>query len=78
MTAGRRCRFVAALTLLGTIVPLAISKDLDPVKQRDEQKKIKARVDEASRRASSTLDAMMFQRLTPPPSRRCSATWPTA
>ncbi|QJW92727.1 hypothetical protein [Frigoriglobus tundricola] len=65
MTAGRRCRVAAALALVVTMVPLAVSrsKDLDPVKQRDEQKKIKARIDEAARRASSTLDVMMFQRL---------------
>ncbi len=65
MTTGRRCRVAAALALVVTMVPLAASKskDLDPVKQRDEQKKIKARIDEAARRASSTLDAMMFQRL---------------
>src|SRR5262249_44676437 len=67
MLAGRRCRIAAALTLVVALVPLAASKSraLDPVKQRDEQKKIKARVDEAARRASSTLDAMMFQRLSP-------------
>lgn len=62
---GRRSWFVAALVLVGTMVPLAVSKDSDPAKQREEQKKIKARVDEAARRTSSTLDAMTFQRLTP-------------
>src|SRR5262245_40391233 len=66
MAAGRRNWFIAALVLVGTMVPLAISKDNDPVKQqRDKQKEIKARVEDAARRASSTLDAMMFQRLEP-------------
>ncbi|MCI0705524.1 MAG: hypothetical protein L0241_31070, partial [Planctomycetia bacterium] len=65
MSAGRRSWFVAALILAGTIVPLANSKDLNPGKQLEEQKKIKARVEDAARRASSTLDAMMFQKLTP-------------
>ena len=65
MIAGRRCRVAAALALVVTIIPLASSKskDLDPVKQRDEQKKIQARIDEASRRSQSTLDAMRYQRL---------------
>ncbi len=63
MTAGRRCRFAAALVLVGAMVPLAISKDLDPAKQRDEQKKIQARIDEAARRSQSTLNVMRYQRL---------------
>jgi hypothetical protein len=53
------------LALVALLVPLATSRGTDPVQQRDEQKKIKARVDEAARRAASTLDAMMFQRLAP-------------
>ncbi len=65
MTIGRRYRFVAFLALATLLVPLATSRGIDPVQQRDEQKKIKARVDEAARRAASTLDAMMFQRLAP-------------
>jgi hypothetical protein len=66
MTAGRRCRITAALALVAMVVPLAAStsRAIDPAKQRDEQRKIQARVDEAARRASSTLDAMTFQRLT--------------
>ena len=65
MIAGRRCRIAAALALVVTIIPLASSKskDLDPAKQRDEQKKIQARIDEASRRSQSTLNAMRYQRL---------------
>ncbi len=65
MPSGRRSRYMAATLLVGLLVPLAISKDLDPAKQREEQKKIKARIDEAARRAGSTLDAMSFQRLSP-------------
>ena len=63
--AGRRSWFVAALVLLGAMVPLAVSQDADPAKQRKQQEEIKARVDEAARRTSSTLDAMTFQRLSP-------------
>jgi hypothetical protein len=65
MTAGRRCRIASAFALVALVLPLAASKSraVDPVKQRDEQKKIQARVDEAARRSSSTLDAMLFQRL---------------
>ena len=63
MPAGRRSRFVASLFLLGTMVPLAISKDNDPAKQREVQKKIQAQVEEAARRTGSTIDAMLFQRL---------------
>jgi hypothetical protein len=67
MTLGRRCRIAAALALVAMTVTLAASRSraTDPAKQREEQKKVKARVDEAARRASSTLDAMMFQRLAP-------------
>jgi hypothetical protein len=65
MTAGRRCRFAAALALVGVLVPLAASKDLDPSRQIDEQKKIKARIDGATRDSYATLSAMRYQRLTP-------------
>src|SRR3954453_7185689 len=47
------------------MVHVAVSKDLDPAKQRDEQKKVQQRIDEASRRTSSTLRAMLYQRLSP-------------
>ena len=56
---------MAAALLVGLMVPLAASQDLQPAKQREDQKKIKARVDEAARRAGSTIDAMTFQRLSP-------------
>ena len=65
MSAGRRSRFFAAALLVGAIVPLGLSKDADPAKQREEQKKIQKRIDEAARRAESTIDAMVFQRLSP-------------
>ncbi len=65
MSSGRQSRYLAAAFLVGTLVPLAISKDVDPAKQREEQKKVKARIDEAARRAGSTLDAMRYQRLSP-------------
>ncbi|HEV3440070.1 MAG TPA: hypothetical protein VG122_22070, partial [Gemmata sp.] len=65
MFAGRQSRYFAAALLIGTLVPLAISKDLDPVTQREEQKKIQAKIDEAARRAGSTLNAMRYQRLSP-------------
>ena len=65
MTAGRRCRIAAALALGVMLFPLitSTSKAVDPAKQREEQRKIQARVDEAALRASSTLDAMRYQRL---------------
>ncbi|HVL14392.1 MAG TPA: hypothetical protein VM529_17600, partial [Gemmata sp.] len=63
MFAGRPSRFLAATVFVGMLVPLAASQDLDPVKQREEQKKIKARIDEAARRLGSTIDAMAYQRL---------------
>ena len=63
MTAGRRCRFAAALVLVAAVVPLAASKDLDPARQRDEQKKIQARINEAARRSQSTLNVLRYQRL---------------
>lgn len=65
MFAGRRCRIAAALAMVAFLIPLAASKSkaLDPAKQRDEQKKIQARIDEAARRAQSTLDVMQYQRL---------------
>ena len=63
MLAGRRSRNLAAIVLVGSLVPLAISKDLDPITQKTEQEKIKKRIDEAARRAGSTLDAMRYQRL---------------
>ncbi|MBY0460792.1 MAG: hypothetical protein K2V38_26020, partial [Gemmataceae bacterium] len=61
----RRSWVLAALLLAGSVLPLAVSKGNDPAKQAEEQKKIKARVDEAARRTASTLDAMTFQRLSP-------------
>ena len=70
MAAGRRFRFAAAALLCAALVHVAVAKDLDPAKQRDEQKKVQARIEEASRRASSTIDAMTYQRLSPQP---CSA-----
>ena len=77
MHTGRHCRYLAAALLVGTIVPLAISKDLDPVTQREEQKKIQAKIDEAARRAGSTLDAMRYQRLSPTTQQaHCSKMWP--
>ena len=65
MPAGRAIRICAALLLTTGLVRVAASADTDPAKQRDEQKKIKLRIEEASRRASSTIDAMFFQRLSP-------------
>jgi hypothetical protein len=65
MSSGRHSRYLAAALLVGTLVPLAISKDVDLTKQREEQKKIKARVEEAARQAGSTLSAMRYQRLSP-------------
>ena len=69
MPAGRSSRYVAAALFIGMLVPLATSQDVDPAaqrtKQREEQKKIKARIDEASRRLGSTIDAMAYQRLSP-------------
>ena len=70
MSVGRRSRYLAAALMVGTLVPLAISQERDPVKQREEQKKIKARIDEAARRAGSTIDAMAFQRLSPTTERK--------
>ena len=63
MPAGRQSRYVAAALLTGLIVSIGTSQPLDPVKQREEQKKIKARIDEAARRLGSTIDAMAYQRL---------------
>jgi hypothetical protein len=64
MAAGRRSRFAASLALTAAVAALAVSQDgPDPVRQRDAQKKIQAQVEEASRRAGSTIDAMLFQRL---------------
>ena len=65
MLAGRRYRFLAATILSVALVHVAISQDRDPAKQREEQKKVQARVAEAARRASSTIDAMAYQRLSP-------------
>ena len=52
MPAGRQSRYLAAVLMVGALVPIAISADLTPdaVKQREEQKKVKARIDEQSRR----------------------------
>ena len=66
MPAGRRSRFATAAVLSVAMVHVAVSKDLDPAKQRDEQKKVQARIEEASRRASSTIKAMLYQRLSAP------------
>ena len=70
MFVGRRSRYFAAVLLVATLVPLAASSDREPAKQREQQKQIQARVDEAARRASSAIDAMTFQRLTPTTERR--------
>ena len=65
MPAGRCIRLCAALLLSTGLVRVAMSKDVDLAKQRDEQKKVQQRIEEASRRATSTIDAMLFQRLSP-------------
>ncbi|HEY3788384.1 MAG TPA: hypothetical protein VGL71_05985, partial [Urbifossiella sp.] len=65
MPAGRIIRLFAAFLLTTGVVRIAMSRDADPAKQRDEQKRIQQRIEEASRRASSTIDAMLFQRLSP-------------
>ena len=70
MFVGRRSRYFAAVILVGAIVPLALSSDREPAKQREQQKQIQARVDEAARRASSAIDAMAYQRLTPTTERK--------
>jgi hypothetical protein len=64
MPAGRWPQLPAAALLFAALVGLAAaSKANDAAKQRDEQRKVQARVEEASRRASSTIDAMLYQRL---------------
>ena len=63
MPAGRLVRHAAAVALVLGVVHLATSADPDPTKQRDEQRRIQARIDEASRQAKSTIDALKFQRL---------------
>ena len=37
MPVGRQSRYLAAALLVGAIVPLAASQDLDPSKQRNQQ-----------------------------------------
>jgi hypothetical protein len=64
MPAGR-LRFFAAMILTVLLIHVAVSQDRDPAKQREEQKKVQARIAEAARRASSTIDAMAYQRLSP-------------
>ncbi|MBN9521798.1 hypothetical protein J0H58_25330 [bacterium] len=63
MPAGCWTRIPAAAALVAAILGVATSRANDPAKQRDEQRKVQARVEEASRRASSTIDAMIYQRL---------------
>ena len=65
MPAGRTIRLLAAVLLCTGLVRIAMARDVDPAKQRVEQKKIQQRIEEASRRATSTIDAMLFQRLSP-------------
>ncbi|QDU22272.1 hypothetical protein [Urbifossiella limnaea] len=69
MPAGRWLQLPVAALLLTLVVGLA-SKGNDAAKQRDEQKKVQARVADASRRASSTIDAMIYQRLSPSAERK--------
>ena len=64
MSAGRWTKLPLAALLLTLFVGIA-SKASDPAKQRDEQRTGQARVADASRRASSTIDAMLYQRLSP-------------
>jgi hypothetical protein len=63
MPAGRRFRTPAAAVLLVAMVQVATPKDLDPAKQRDAQKALQAKLDTMARRAGSTIDAMVYQRL---------------
>ncbi|HSQ57928.1 MAG TPA: hypothetical protein VLM40_19545, partial [Gemmata sp.] len=65
MPAGRFSRYFFATLLVGMIVSLGTSRQPDPIKQREEQKKLQAQVDEAARRLRSTLGAMAYQRLSP-------------
>src|SRR5207244_9287708 len=63
MSAGRRFRTPAAAILLVGMVQVATPNDLDPAKQRDAQKALQAKLDTMARRAGSTIDAMVYQRL---------------
>jgi hypothetical protein len=63
MSAGRQSRFAAAAVLASALVPLALAQDLDPAKQREAQKALQAKLDTMARRAGSTIDAMIYQRL---------------
>ncbi|HYH67212.1 MAG TPA: hypothetical protein VD866_21125, partial [Urbifossiella sp.] len=69
MPAGRWTKLPVAALLFTLILGVA-SKANDPAKQRDVQRKVQARVEDASRRASSTIDAMLYQRLSPTAERK--------
>ena len=61
-----RCNRVwPGVLCLGCLTTLVLAQDPDPVQQREQQKRIQGRVAEVARRASSTLDAMTYQRLSP-------------
>ncbi|MFO0823087.1 MAG: hypothetical protein U0792_08195, partial [Gemmataceae bacterium] len=70
MAAGRCSRFLAVTLLVGASASLAISNEIDAAKQRDEQKKIKQRIDDTARRLTSAIDVLAFQRLSPTTQRK--------
>ena len=65
MSTLRGNRVWTGVLCLGCLTSLVLAQDPDPVQQREQQKRIQGRVAEVARRASSTLDAMTYQRLSP-------------
>jgi hypothetical protein len=70
MFVGRRSRNCAAVLFVGALVPLALADDRNAAKQREQQKQIQARVNEAARRTSWAIDTMTYQRLAPSTERK--------
>ena len=62
---ARRTRFALAALLMVAMVQVAVSRDTDPSKQRDAQRSLQTKLDTMARRTGSTIDAMVYQRLSP-------------
>ncbi|MCS7271795.1 MAG: hypothetical protein NZ703_12015, partial [Gemmataceae bacterium] len=63
MNVSRHSRWWAFVVLAGAVAPLVWAEEADLTRQKEDQKRVQARVAEAARRAGSTIDAMVYQRL---------------
>ncbi|MCZ2342928.1 MAG: hypothetical protein LC104_14235 [Bacteroidales bacterium] len=58
-------RLILPILLVGLMVTLAPAADLDPIVQREQQKRVQAEVQQTARRVMTTLRVLQYQKLDP-------------